>query len=672
MLEIIENQPVRFRDPIEAESCNTECGARGDQCLLVDKYKGDWLSFQLKNKANNLMGDLGLCDQLLIYTNIFDAAGAGGGDVTVTDMTYDPVGEKFCKSAITGADMLLNVPTFTAGRTYRIRALLSNHDGVPEVRFEEDPAGSNSIYYSTNGWMDFTWTSIGASIRIIFYHAGTCCIEELEIYEYSDDISIPTTWVISESDIINSECINKFCHTPGVGNTASLETAFSILVGSRYRLNFRISGTTAGDVTLSAGSYSESFSVNGYYTRWITPTASGVLMFIPEEEFDGCVEIVEFGEQASDHIVALYNLDDTLHGVLGAGANVRDFFSFYQTMQDILDSLEALNDGCYKLCVFDASRMFSNSSDLFEGAMEFVFDPGWVILGDIAIDYNYPGRLIDIGGGTADLTLGPNPVFESNACYILEVKFIPIPDTFVYQDMLKFYVDGVEIWSSPEISGPAEAGVFRIPFTTGAIGSQDFQLYSEVGVGNRYDLEYIRLYRDPACGVSGAPDFCSQCISVKSDTVCEKQLSASMDFGTDESGAQLMRYAYGFQWDGIFFPMFRTLAEFHIPKYPSDAEDYLNAIGDHKVTGGVLEKKWDFAVASFMEGDMDALRMMVRCDSFNVYIESLDVEDSGHPYFCSSKEIAGAWPKKDKPSTADIEFELQRRRGDGLFYRNSF
>lgn len=672
MLEEILNQPIRFTDPIEAESCNLDCGTDTSQCLLLDKYRGDWISFQMKNKFTNLLDQLGMCDLELIYSNTLD--GAGSGDIfSPSGMTWDPGGSKFDKAPGASSALFSTSYSMVAGVTYKIRALISNYVSG-NVRFS-DIGSIHSPYFSGDGWHEFVWTAPATNrMTIAGDSTSQFSVDEFEILELAGQSLLGTGWSPVDSDFPGAACGFKFCHTPGALNIDPMVSSMFLVVGKRYRINIRISGMTAGTLTLSGGSYSESLDRNGYYTRWITPTSSGLLQFIPDTDFDGCFEILEFGEQATQHTVALFDKNDVFVQILSGGQCIRDAFSFFLLLED----LPFLPVGCYKVCVFDADTRYSQDADIAMGALEFYYDPGWTLVDGISVSYTYPGQMNIKDGGSASTFL--SNLFVSDTCMIMEVKFRNYPDINALADQVTIWMDGFLLWSVPAIS-PANAGVFQIPFTVhaGGIGippyvAGNIQILSEYGVGTDLELEYIRFFVDPACGdlASGNADYCSQCIFISDSTLCEKQLSAQMDFGTDPQGNTMFRYAFGFQWDGVFFPMFRATSDFHMSKYPTDADGYIYADGDHRGTEAMLEKKWDFAISSLTEGDMDAIRMMVRADSFNVYTTDVSDPLGGFAYYCPSREVAGAWPKKEKPGTADMEVELQRRFKEALFYRNSF
>lgn len=663
MIEAIKRQPINFVRVIEAEICSEDCGPRPEQCLLLNKTK-DWISFQVKNPAKNQMGSLGMCDSIgtIKVSNTFD--GPGSLLVTPTGFVYDGTGQKFDKASGTPGFLFFTPNPYSVGKVYRIRALVSGSTGAARMRFSDPGAVILSDWFVGDGWHEFVFYETSTlNIGIEADAAGDISIDELEVYSIADTLTIGEGWISVLSDTPNS-CGYKFCHDGTAAFTDPLVSPFSFVNGKRYRINFRITNLTAGTLTINMGGFTKVYTSNGYRTEWIDLPISGTLSIVPDAEFDGCFEVLEFGEQPNKHGVQIRDLNDVFVMDLSyAAAPCKDWYSFYIEVANT-----GLEQGCYKICLYDYEDVYGPSADAFHGKMEFDDATGWSFVDGIGM-ITGQGILSVKEGGTASVNVGPVPA----GCYILEIKFRSYPDTHADVGMFGFDFDGMDLYyNTVLLDQSSTVNVFQFPFVYGGSASLTVDFFSEYGAANDLEIEYIRLMKDGSCGgFTATPTFCSNCISVQESTPCTKQITADMDQAVDEFGYTLFKTAFGFYWL-IFRPMMRVKAEFHIPKNPADIESFVDNNGTIYGTGAELSTVWDFAIANLSEEEQQAVSMMCRVDRFGVFKDDyLNDPASGNYYFCPSKTIQGNWPKKDKPSFSDIEFELQIKNEDVIFNRNT-
>lgn len=658
MLQAIRNQPINFLRIRESESCS--CEDRKTQCRLMNRAV-DRISFQFKNPANDIRSQLALCDAgTLVYSNTF----ISNADFNVTNMTHDAVNNKFDKLAGSSGDIRKTVNIFTSGKTYKIRVKIGNITvAADEFRFEK--VGSltpiSGFFPDVEGWIEVIFVSDGTNIQLSVYHGGAESIEDWEVYEIASGVTIPANWTQVESDTPLS-CGVKWCHSTSA-TTDALISPFNIASGKRYRINIRITNATTGAVTLSCGSYTEAFTSNGYFTRWIDATASGYLTFTAEDIFDGCVEVVEFGEQQKSHAFTLKDLNDVyIKDLTPYGVAINDHYSVSVFLSGSLNVLQ----GCYKICGYDGSEIFSEAGDVTFGAMDFNTDSNITTTGDVSVVTSV-GRLFIKGGGTMDAIL-PAPLVDQG-CYLLEVIFRSYPDTYIQPVNMYIEFAGVTIFEPPQIL-PSSAGRYLIPFIA-ASADNHLHLYANAGFGNDAELESIRIFKDPSCGITGTPTYCSDCLAVQDDTPCTKVISADMDFPIGDNGWPLIKSAYGFLFDGVFIPQMRVKGEFHSFKYPYDGDNQVDNEGSHHINAAELQKEWIFSMSQLTESDQDALRMMIRCDQL-IITDNLLYASDDETYYCASKDLSAVWVKKEKPTTADIEIEVQKRFKEAIFNRNSY
>jgi hypothetical protein len=501
MLEPIRNQPINFISIPEADYCGEDCGDRLQQCKLINRTE-DWLSFQFNNTStNNKLQLTGLCDTgTLIYSNTFTASSYT--EMNTFNMTWNASTEKYDKLAGGNSAIYVNTNYFTSGRMYRVRVKISDITTAgDQFIFEKVGGAAVSDYFpSVDGWVEVVLISDGSNIRLLVSGTGAESIDDFEIYELDTYLSaIEEGWFPSESDTPES-CGIKWCFDND--SDATLTSAFNVLYGKRYRINFRITNMTSGALTLTIGSYTETFTKNGYFTRWLDITSSGAITFV---------------EMTKQHAFALFDLNDNwITDLTHFSGYLRDKYDFYADFSNIkLPNNDPVPDGCYKICAYDGTGFFDEAGDLLQGTLDFNTDTGITCTGDVSVVSNV-GRLYIKGGGTMEVNI--DQFLTEGNCYLLEIVFRNYPATFGAPDQLRMYYGGEQLFSNPSING--NIGTFLIPFVASA--PTPFSLQSDVGVGNDFEIESIRIYIDPSCEIPLDPSFCSDCIALQTSTQCTR------------------------------------------------------------------------------------------------------------------------------------------------------
>ena len=652
MLYIKKNQPINFGSIAESINCDPDCGATESQCRTY-KYGEDWLSFQFGNTARHDEGMTGLCDSgSLIYGNTFTAASYG--QMTVTNMTWNAGGEKFVKaSGIANINITTNY--FVSGHMYKVRVKISGATGNELINFVEYGVGIlGEVTPDFDGWFEVVFLSGGNNVEFQISGTATQAIEDFEIIEIGSTLTIGAGWLPSfDTDTPNGYGVKWIFDN---ASASSLISASTMLSGRRYRINFRVSNYSAGSVTLSAGNYSEAFTSNGYFTRWIEPTTSGSLTFIADAGSKLSIEVIQYGEQAKTHPVSLYTSAGVFVADLTfAGLATRDVYSVLAYLSSIDMTL-----GCFKICIYDAEIVFG-SGDQLQGALDFNTTTGITTTGDVVAHTGLGLLLIKEGG---DLTIDLAAKLIDGGCYLLEIVFRNYVDTICYADSLKIYYSGQEIYSNVLIDG--SAGTIIVPFTAGAT-TNVFYLWSDTGAGTDVEIESIRVFQDPACGIAIPPTYCSDCIAVVDDAPCTRIIASDMELMQNPVGVTMWKTAFGFDFNGIFLPMMRVKAVFHSFNYPSDVESFVNNVGTYQIINAQLQKEWKLSIAQLTQADLDAIRMMIHCDQLRIYSnDSTTVET----YFCASKDLSPQWTKKENPSCADIEIEVRQKYNSDVFNQN--
>jgi len=656
-LSEIKNQPIRFSDPREAETCNPKCDPVKPLCLLLDSSK-DWISFQIKNRSLNEIGSLDLTKDFIFsddFSDPIDSPVTYNGDIQHNDGvpgTYEGI------TSGTGDLQFLSL-SLVAGKTYFFRLNISDLP-AGEIYMQETTSGAESDRASAAGWLEWKHVSDGSPLKVIFNAAIGGKVDDIEAYVFGFALG-SFDWIGNESE---DQLRTWYCHTPG--STFFLDMySYIPTIGYRYRVNFRIFNSTAGNVQFAAGGFSENFSANGYYTRWFYASTSANPAFVPSTDFDGCIEVIQFGKQFARHFIGLYDDDNNFVADLSNDVVlIEDSLSCYKELADL-----NLPAGCYKVCVFDEGNLYGPTNDKLQGFGEFVTATGWspspASLGwDIG-----SGFLHIIGDGQIDADLGPVILPPSGTtCYFLAIGFALNESTTGHVTIV--FGGGVVVVDADLT--PDSQNQIIVPFT-GPFANTIFTIQSG-GVGTDIIIDYVRVFVNPAC--LGAPepdaDYCSQCLNISSNVPCGKQIFAQMDDIIDDQGFNLWRTAYGFKWTSFFKPMLRAVAEFHQADYPDAGDEYINNAGSHKRTAEQLQKRWTFSVAQLDEGSFDALRVIAKADQIGVYTDVIGDPDSGDIYHCPAKDMSPSWPRGIKNNRADADLELQIREKETLFFHNSF
>lgn len=190
------------------------------------------------------------------------------------------------------------------------------------------------------------------------------------------------------------------CHSSGSTGTLEQSVADYINVNSYYELNLTVTGYVAGTCGVYiANVLVGTISANGTFYYYGTPTATGVVSFVPDTDFIGCINFQPFGsedydpglfELKNDHLA--YVVDDE-----GTEYPIGEYFQYYQRYVTLIFDISELElqYGCYTIKVVDACIVeginlayngdFSHGSDDWYAAshqiqypssqMEFIFQP---------------------------------------------------------------------------------------------------------------------------------------------------------------------------------------------------------------------------------------------------------------------------------------------------------
>ena len=84
---------------------------------------------------------------------------------------------------------------------------------------------------------------------------------------------------------------DAFTHAGG-GGTATVNKSIGLQTGARYRVTFRITGATAGQLAavLGGDSNGTARTANGTYTEDVQSGADAILSLLPTSDFDGTVD----------------------------------------------------------------------------------------------------------------------------------------------------------------------------------------------------------------------------------------------------------------------------------------------------------------------------------------------------------------------------------------------
>lgn len=161
------------------------------------------------------------------------------------------------------------------------------------------------------------------------------------------------------------------CHIPGAAGETLDAVSPPFTTTKYYKLQFIISGTTAGVLTVDAGGVVFSYSTDGLKTIYFTATATN-LTFEADIDFDGCISEVEAWEISNNIDVIINDLDGN------PIANLDDFKTYnneYITIVALIDDIvqqsggDPLEYGKYTVMITDPcneNEFISNCIDYRE------------------------------------------------------------------------------------------------------------------------------------------------------------------------------------------------------------------------------------------------------------------------------------------------------------------
>lgn len=170
-----------------------------------------------------------------------------------------------------------------------------------------------------------------------------------------------------------------------------------IVANDYYYLSFTVSDYVQGDVTPNVANVAgTAVSSNGVKEFWITPTATGVVSFLPSADFIGCISEVNLQVLRNDYLFLL--VPDS--GAEGEEYDFSEFMEYYQdkiTLNSNIFSLLGVDYGCYTMyvtdmCLVEGAELIQNGTfaatdqywtewwgshqyDYSAGQVTFIFEP---------------------------------------------------------------------------------------------------------------------------------------------------------------------------------------------------------------------------------------------------------------------------------------------------------
>jgi len=253
--------------------------------------------------------------------------------------------------ALTAVNSLTQTIAGIAGITYwRITFDLAGLSGGDSVRVR---LGSASGYYEFDqiGSYDTIIKNFGANNDLVFFVPDTnnaqILIDNVTLREVTySDWDTNGYWTISIQD--GTACAD------GSGTGLLEEDVVDyITANDYYYLSFTVSGYVDGDVTPAVANVAgAAVSSNGFKEFWITPTATGVVSFLPSADFVGCISNVNLQVLRNDYQFLLIPPDGS-EGEQLDFSNLVEYYNQFITVNTAIFDLLDVDYGCYTMWVTD-------------------------------------------------------------------------------------------------------------------------------------------------------------------------------------------------------------------------------------------------------------------------------------------------------------------------------
>lgn len=400
--------------------------------------------------------------------------------------------------------------------------------------------------------------------------------------------------------------------TKSAGGANPIDQPVQIMATRYYRITFNLVAKNDDTLTLSLGGNTVQTYAAGVTTgtkteyillNTITDLKISFSMLSAGTAVIDDVTLVEFSSlgyqlvDCDDLRIAYQQFDNT--GVVYATTTVRA----------LVDWDNAVDDGCYKICIHDSQGEFVVNGQFFEDAF-------WTL----AAEWSIAGGVLSVANGTAAPSIASQTLLHpllSQCCYTITLDV----SNHVAGDVL------VELGGINYGTVSADGSFsFLIDLT----GQPDAALLELIGKGEAVsdtmdiDNVSIALSGDTTgeTTIQCCPGVCSECFKLADEWDCTFLLSWT---NSDN--------AFGFNYNPLVFTQFLRLeGKFRNPVWDIDKQTHLSSSGAQDMLyARVLEKK-DFIVREIPDYLHAALAIGLSHDTFKVDgFENINNEDTYEP-----------------------------------------
>lgn len=289
----------------------------------------------------------------------------------------------------TFANYIMQNPGFTGSpATYRLELDIS---GLSPGDYLQINVGGEVYETDQNGAYDEIVLS-GSSPELIFI-AGPDNLGNVLIDNVSLKAATFADWDTNGNWTLDP--VNGTACADGTG-TGLLEEAVAdyIEANEYYYLSFVVSNYSEGGVTPNVANIAGTqVTSNGLKEFYLTPTATGVVSFLPTADFVGCISEVNLQQLRNDYLFEIINSDGDRYDF----SHLIEYYEDKVTLTQNIFNLLELDYGCYTMevidsCTIQGDNLIADSTfaqgwtewtrnngasqfDVSTNAMEFIFEP---------------------------------------------------------------------------------------------------------------------------------------------------------------------------------------------------------------------------------------------------------------------------------------------------------